>query len=327
MNINHIKIHWIPLMITLLWNVDALAQDNLFKRIDRILENRYYNVKVDTNYLKRPDLRWTAKLSTKVSTSGVNIVSKTYGNECTLDMRSNFKTTASLSVAYSGLSLSFSANPAKLSGKQYDWGINLISYGNTIGADIMALSAKTMTGNMNLNGIDCKLGTDAIQQNSIYLNGYYAFNHHKFSYPAAFTQSYIQKRSAGSWLLTTSLYGNIIDSEIHSNIGRFYNINVTLGGGYGYNWVPSKRWLLHISCTPNFIVYSYSQLKLNEESISTKMQFPEVHIASRGAVLYNMNRYFLGISMLFNYSGNGHTDVLRISNTKYFWNTFIGMRF
>lgn len=32
------------------------------------------------------------------------------------------------------------------------------------------------------------------------LTGYYTFNHRRFSYPAAFTQSYIQRRSAGSWL-------------------------------------------------------------------------------------------------------------------------------
>lgn len=31
-------------------------------------------------------------------------------------------------------------------------------------------------------------------------NLYYIFNHRKFSYPAAYAQSTVQRRSAGSWL-------------------------------------------------------------------------------------------------------------------------------
>ena len=42
--------------------------------------------------------------------------------------------------------------------------------------------------------------------------GYYIFNHRRFSYSAAFTQSYIQRRSAGSWLAGFSYQGGSIET-------------------------------------------------------------------------------------------------------------------
>jgi hypothetical protein len=42
------------------------------------------------------------------------------------------------------------------------------------------------------------------------LAGYYTFNHRHFSFPAAFTQNYIQRRSAGSWLAGISYQGGSI---------------------------------------------------------------------------------------------------------------------
>lgn len=45
------------------------------------------------------------------------------------------------------------------------------------------------------------------------LAGYYTFNHRRFSFPAAFTQSYIQHRSADSWLAGISYQGGSINTS------------------------------------------------------------------------------------------------------------------
>ena len=45
-----------------------------------------------------------------------------------------------------------------------------------------------------------------LQVKTLNVNAFYVFNYRRFSYPAAFSQSYIQRRSAGSFLLAIRLY-------------------------------------------------------------------------------------------------------------------------
>ena len=42
------------------------------------------------------------------------------------------------------------------------------------------------------------------------LNAYYAFNGRRFSYPAVFSQSWMQKRSCGSLMLGASFMGGVL---------------------------------------------------------------------------------------------------------------------
>ncbi|WP_300852719.1 DUF4421 family protein [uncultured Bacteroides sp.] len=44
-------------------------------------------------------------------------------------------------------------------------------------------------------------------------NGYWVLNHHRFSYPAVFTQSYLQKRSCGSVVLGLSLHAEQLELD------------------------------------------------------------------------------------------------------------------
>ena len=87
------------------------------------------------------------------------------------------------------------------------------------------------------------------------LNAFYVFNSHRFSYPAAFSQSYIQRLSAGSFLLAASGMGQHATLDWDQEM-KLKMTNIGLGAGYGYNYVPGQGWLLHISGLPTFIVYS-----------------------------------------------------------------------
>ena len=49
-----------------------------------------------------------------------------------------------------------------------------------------------------------ELPEDMLAVKTLNVNAYYAFDSSRFSYPAAFSQSYIQRRSAGSFLLAFS---------------------------------------------------------------------------------------------------------------------------
>lgn len=99
---------------------------------------------------------------------------------------------------------------------------------------------------------------------------YYIFNHKKFSYPAAFSQSTCQKRSCGSPLLGIGYTTHQLDLDyenlkevVESNLNdKYQNVKLDSGlmfnkvryssysisGGYAYNWVFARNWLLQPHC-------------------------------------------------------------------------------
>ena len=95
-------------------------------------------------------------------------------------------------------------------------------------------------------------------------SAYYIFNHGKFSYPAAFSQSTCQKISCGSWLAgigftknTLSMDYDKLELVLKQHIDRQHELKLDSGmmfhdieyndfiisGGYAYNWVFAKDWL------------------------------------------------------------------------------------
>jgi hypothetical protein len=78
--------------------------------------------------------------------------------------------------------------------------------------------------------------------------GAYLFNSKQFSAKAAFEQSEIQKRSAGSWVLGGGIYyyriGDDQNALGQSVEERINNLQLGLKGGYVYSWVMDKNWLL-----------------------------------------------------------------------------------
>ncbi len=157
-------------------------------------------------------------------------------------------------------------------------------------------------------------------------NAYYCFNCRRFSYPAAFSQSYIQRRSAGSLLLAVAGQGqhSTLSWEQEMQLKMF---NIGIGAGYGYNYVPSQGWLLHISALPTFIVYSKTSMSFGDDDVPLRYHFPEVIITSRGAVVRQTSKKFYGLSTVFNFTNVGDKNNLAIHNIKWYARAFFGLRF
>ncbi len=278
--------------------------------------------------MERPARRWSISLGTNISSTDLTVTSNINGEECKTEMKADKLITTSLGIAYSGLSLSLSLNPAKLSGKETDWEFNFTSYGNRMGIDITATDSKTLTGSINFSNKHYDLSAGNIRQKLFYINGYYAFNSRRFSYPAAFQQSYVQKQSAGSWLLNASVYGSRTTTENNfvENSQLDY-LKFAVGGGYGYNWVPHKNWLLHISGAPTLCVFSHSRLEIDGEREKLKRHFPEFIISGKGAIVYRFKKWFVGANMVFNFAVNGEDNSLQVMNTRWFAKSYIGFKF
>lgn len=298
------------------------------EQVDRALASRYYRYKddVDTTYIIRPQTKWTVVGRLNVSGAEIESEGMEDGRHFISEMKANKKVTLSVGVSYLGLSLSAALNPAKLMGKYHDYELNFNLYGKRFGFDFIYQDAKNFTGWHDMDGMErIDLPEDVLSVKTLNVNAYYAFNHRRFSYPAAFTQSYIQRRSSGSFLVAVSGQGQQAklnwDQEMKLKMS-----NIGIGGGYGYNYVPLRNWLLHISSLPTFIVYSKTSMTIDDTKVPMHYHFPEVIITGRGAVVRQIGNKFLGLSMVFNFTGIGDKDNLAIHNMKWRARAFFGIR-
>lgn len=299
---------------------------SLFHRADSLLTQNYFKGNVDTAYIQRPTTKWTVTARMNVSGARMEAIGIDNGQHFKSEMEANRKSTISVGASYLGFTLSAALNPAKLMGKYRDYELNFNSYGRRFGFDVIYQDAHNFTGWHDHEGMERIMLPDGmLKVKTLNLNAFYIFNSRRFSYPAAFSQSYIQRRSAGSFLLAASGMAQRAsldwDQEMQLKI-----VNVGLGAGYGYNYVPNKGWLLHISALPTFIVYSNTSMTFGNNRIPLHYHFPEVIITGRGAVVRQWSNKFLGMSMVFNFSNNGDEASLALHNIKWRIRTFFGLR-
>ena len=75
------------------------------------------------------------------------------------------------------------------------------------------------------------------------LDGYYVFNNKRFAYPAAYKMSLVQRRTAGSWMLTARyMQGDLYNSPeaaagSYILMDCFASLQASFGGGYSVNFV------------------------------------------------------------------------------------------
>ena len=310
--------------------------DRQLFRGDSLLAANYHKVKYDTAYIGRPDARWTIKYRGNLSGADMRTTNVTDGVQNRSRVTADCRGTLSMAVAYRGLGLGVAVNPAKFAGKCKDFEYNLNSYSNRYGFDVVFLSSKTYHGYKAADAERIDIRKGQISQNALNLNFYYAFNYRRFSFPAAFSQSYIQKRSAGSWMIGASFDGS--KTELNDMTIRLNEFAV--GAGYAYNLVIARHWLCHLSALPTMTIYSHDYTKTltsadedNAPSATNTMRhdmkyhFPSAIITGRGAVVYSWRNKFAGATAVYNYSVAGDKDHLKVRRNKWRVRMFFGFRF
>ena len=225
-------------------------------------------------------------------------------------------------MSYRGLTLNLALNPAKLLGKYHDYELGLRSYARRMGGDIAYQDASNFKGWAEMDGVRENITTSEknFKLRTLNANGYYVFNHRRFSYPAAFTHSYIQHRSSGSFLLTLSGQGQHGKADDNGQTFNFKTTNIALGAGYGYNYVPARNWLIHLSALPAYLIYCKASLRMGDTRIPLRHHFPEGIITGRGSIVRQIGRnMFAGFSMTYYFTNIGYEKKLGIDNEK--WNT------
>ncbi len=298
--------------------------------IDSLFAAKYNKISYDTLYMSRPQSRWTFKARTNVSGARLITLGQHEGLSHEMEVRSDCRATLSVGASYRGVSLGLSLNPGKLAGKNKDYELNVNSYGNRMGFDIVYMESATYHGKQTIGDESVGLSKGDVEQRALNLNFYYAFNGRRFSFPAAFSQSYIQRKSAGSWMIGAS--ADVQQTDIRASgtaLGGDATIKlmeVAVGGGYGFNYVPSSRWLLHASVLPTLIVVSHDNVTIGEQRLTMKYDFPRVIITGRWAATYSWGNKFAGATLVFNHSVTGSEDRLQVKRDKWMLRMFWGFR-
>ena len=180
-------------------------------------------------------------------------------------------------------------------------------------------------------------------------NLYYIFNHKRFSYPAAFSQSTCQRRSCGSPLLGIGYTHQSLDldyeklrntindrvggTEVNLDSGMMFNkikyIDYSVSGGYAYNWVFAKNWLFAASLS---VALSYKKssgdLKKETPSILGRFNLSNFNIDGLGrfGVVWNDTRWYAGMSTII-HSYNYRRSQLSTNNVFGSLNVYFGWNF
>ena len=179
------------------------------------------------------------------------------------------------------------------------------------------------------------------------VNAYYIFNHGRFSYPAAFSQSTCQKVSCGSWMAGAGYFRNtlnldfealksLVESRLSSTqqvrldsgmmFDRIAYSDFSISGGYAYNWVPGKNWLLTASGQAA-LSYKTSYGDTPNEPNGFNVKKVNLDFIGRFAVVYNCNtRWFAALCLVMR-SNNYHTSRFTANNVFGSFSANIGYNF
>ena len=327
--------YWIIAAVLLTFSNETYAQsrrEQVRAKIDSALTDRYYKTPYDTNYVVRPEGRLTLKMRLNQSGDDFHVKGDKDGISSKADLSTSHKTTVSIAASYRGLSAAFAINPAKMKGAYKDYEFNLVYYSSRLSLDASYHRSTTLSGDIERGDYSGHLGKEGVKLKMANLAGYYVFNHRRFSYPAAFTQSYIQRRSAGSWLAGISYQGGSIETtdELKERTPNAPDVKIHIGllgigGGYGYNWVLGKKWLLHFSILPTLVIYDHNYMTVNDERKDAKHFNFSMIFNERVAVVYNFSpRYFAGATLTM--SNSFFNNDVTVNQNKWRARAFVGVR-
>lgn len=176
-------------------------------------------------------------------------------------------------------------------------------------------------------------------------NVYYVFNHRHFSFPAAYAQSTVQRRSCGSWMLGlnyshqrltfdyTQLPVELIETETGNSPLidelKISNINYQsfgISGGYAYNWVFAPNFLLSASLTPQMGIKHSKGERLSGESIWFNMKNLKFDFIARAGLVWNNSRWFAGASLVSHFFDYKRA-AFSVTNVVNYVNVYVGLTF
>lgn len=320
-------------------------------------KRKYKFNEIDTTYIEPQHYNFTVMLQNTNSYELYQITSKN-GQRISFAPETTFKVGpyfgwrwVFLGYTFDVRHLNFKTNKSQR--QEYDFSIyssmvGVDLYYRKTGSDYLIRDISTKQ-NINTSPMEGQ-AFNGLQSNIKGFNIYYIFNHRRFSYPAAFSQSTVQRRSVGSVLLgigytkhTLSvdwaslnhlmeehlgkdITKSIIDSTLTFGKIKYKNFSIT--GGYAYNWVFARNWLLSGSIA---IGAAYKQQigEVERKRFSFReFSFKNINFDAtyRLGLVWNNTRWYAGASSIF-HAYNYRQDHFSTNNFFGNINLYVGFNF
>ena len=163
------------------------------------------------------------------------------------------------------------------------------------------------------------------------LDGYYVFNNRKFAYPAAYKAGLVQRKTAGSWMVTGRfMQGHLLNFPNSTEIYQYYNLldrfstlQLSVGGGYSVNFVcwhkdPSqlrdkglRNLTVNLTLLPVITAINYLKVTTYEitdhvddlgKHKSSTLCYPMPNIIGGSAVSLTLDRFFISTQFVYDWS-------------------------
>lgn len=343
--------------VDMLQNDNAVAKprvaENLFARILRSFND------VDTNYIEPQHYNYTVMLQNTNTYEGYTLKSSS-GQSISFSPRPTMKIGPYVGWRWLFLGYTFDIN--NMHGGKNKREFDLSLYTSMLGIDLYyrksgdnyRINSCNIIGSGSHNALKGVPFT-GINSSIKGFDIYYIFNHRKFSYPAAFSQTTCQKRSYGSPLLgvgytnhkvsldherlqeTLREYAKkmpdvdadklVLDSGLMFNSVEYSSFSFS--GGYAYNWVFAKNCLLSASLS---LAVAYKQSEgdrsFAEYKNRTEFSFKNFNLDGIGrfGFVWNDRKWYVGASSVmhaYNYKKSRFSTMSYIGS----FNVYAGMNF
>ena len=349
---------FIAVLLTQSITANAGSPVKTLKKVGALLDT--LSVKgVDRNYIDAPKEPWQIIVKGNINQSDLKMRATGDIDIVSYEAEPRLKTEPSkyigLWAGYRGYGLGYTINTGGDKGSYFTVGATGGSYGVNVRVHSFENNRPSFSFSTDFDDLinedidieeeDVEL-EDPIRVHTVIADAYYLFNGKRFSYAAAYDQSVIQKKSAGSIMAGAMFYYGKIDYATKNNaeliylmrgLGKVKLWQGSVGAGYAYNWVPVKGLLVNAMAMPMLTLVNRIKVyafKTNVEDVLNQYEDDEypsdeellaqyvitplarksynsgiaVNFDARISVTYNFGRYFVNAYGQFNNFRYTHED-------------------
>jgi hypothetical protein len=172
------------------------------------------------------------------------------------------------------------------------------------------------------------------------IDGYYVFNNKRFAYPVAYKAGLVQRRTAGSWMVTARyMQGDLRNSpqasyDSYNLLDCFSTMQASLGGGYSVNVVcwhkdPKgtldkglRNLTLNLTALPVITFFNYLKTTAYEfdeegnnigQNVSKIYCYPMPNFIGSASLSMTLDRFFISTQFVYNWFYFRSTDAYNAS--------------
>ena len=352
--------------VLLALQVPAQAQETFFGKVGTLIGKfTAPNKKLDSNYVYQRPAHWNVSIGSGFMQTGVDQTTTftvAGGVPCSVraGLQEGLYKNVGLKAGYGSLALGYNFEIGHKSAlKRKSFSFDLLMAGGGVQFqyyDIQdKLSYSVESGQEGTAWYDSYSGvSDAPGRlRTLVVDGYYCFNRSTFVLSGAYRNTKLQARSAGSFLIGAkyrqgdfSLATDQAQASLGSPLLRSGSAQVSVGGGYSFNWVPLHRpacdeygkglrnLTFNITAMPLVTLYNKMDFFTGEASEPMIGQLGFSY-TSRAGIAYSFSRFGLnlyGAYDIFSFVssrpvGSGRVDVGPVSTSARFRNWQIRLDF